>query len=105
MLRTKVDAQQTLWEAILPPELLRPPQELERLEPLLDDPVFFEQFVPFFHPVIGRPSIPMETYLRLMFLPFDLGSGSSLCAEVTDDDLATLLFRRRRRGGAAPPRS
>ena len=62
MLRTKVDAQQTLWEAILPPELLRLPPGLDQVDRLLDDPVFFEPFVPFFHPTIGRPSIPMETY-------------------------------------------
>ena len=32
--------------------------------------MFFVPFVPFFDPVIGRPSIPMETYLRMMFLRF-----------------------------------
>jgi hypothetical protein len=58
---------------------------------LLDDPVFFEPFVPFFHPVIGRPSIPMETYLRLMFLRFRYRLGfETLCAEVTD----SLAWRR-----------
>ncbi len=91
MLRTKVDAQQTLWEAILPPELLRLPPGLEQVDRLLDDPVFFEPFVPFFHPVIGRPSIPMETYLRMMFLRFRYRLGfETLCAEVTD----SLAWRR-----------
>jgi len=91
LLRTKVDAQQTLWEAILPPELLRLPPGLEQVDRLLDDPVFFEPFVPFFHPVIGRPSIPMETYLRMMFLRFRYRLGfETLCAEVTD----SLAWRR-----------
>jgi len=91
LLRTKVDAQQTLWEAILPPELLRLPPGLEQVDHLLDDPVFFEPFVPFFHPVIGRPSIPMETYLRMMFLRFRYRLGfETLCAEVTD----SLAWRR-----------
>jgi transposase, IS5 family len=91
LLRTKVDAQQTLWEAILPPELLRLPPGLEPVDRLLDDPVFFEPFVPFFHPVIGRPSIPMETYLRMMFLRFRYRLGfETLCAEVTD----SLAWRR-----------
>ena len=91
MLRTKVDAQQTLWEAILPPELLRLPPGLEQVDRLLDDPVFFEPFVPFFHPKIGRPSIPMETYLRMMFLRFRYRLGfETLCAEVTD----SLAWRR-----------
>src|SRR5437762_14278437 len=44
------------WESLLPPELLRLPAELARVDALLDDPVFFAPFVPHFHPVIGRPS-------------------------------------------------
>ena len=67
MLRTKVDHQQTLSEGR---ELSRLPPGLEQADRLLDDPVFFVPFVPFFDPVIGRPSIPMETYLRMMFLRF-----------------------------------
>ena len=85
MLRTKVDDQQTLWEAILPPQFSRLPPGLEQVDRLLDDPVFFEPFTPFFDPMIGRPSIPMETYLRMMFLRFRYRLGfETLCAEVTD---------------------
>jgi IS5 family transposase len=40
---------------------------------------------PHFHPVIGRPSTPVECYLRLMFLKFRYRLGfESLCAEVAD---------------------
>jgi len=47
--------------------------------------VFFAPFVPFFHPVLGRPSTPVECYLRLMFLKFRHRLGyESLCAEVSD---------------------
>ena len=46
---------------------------------------FFEPFRPFFDPTMGRPSIPMETYLRMMFLKFRYGLGfEPLCAEVAD---------------------
>src|SRR3954464_1292520 len=84
MLRTVAD-QPTLWEAILPEELRRLPDELARVDALLDDPVFFTPFVPFFDPRIGRPSTPMETYLRLMFLKFRYRLGfESLCREVSD---------------------
>src|SRR6478735_3947418 len=84
MLRTVAD-QPTLWEAILPEELRRLPVELARVDALLDDPVFFTPFVAFFDPRIGRPSTPMETYLRLMFLKFRYGLGyESLCREVSD---------------------
>jgi IS5 family transposase len=75
----------SLWEAVLPPELLRLPEELARVDALLDDPVFFTPFVPFFDLRIGRPSTPMETYLRLMFLKFRYRLGyESLCREVSD---------------------
>ena len=62
----------SLWESRLPADVLRLPEELARVDALLDDPVFFAPFAPHFHPVIGRPSTPIECYLRLMFLKFDL---------------------------------
>src|SRR5215213_10180726 len=84
MLRTVAD-QPTLWEAILPEELRRLPEELARVDALLDDAVFFAPFVPFFEPRLGRPSTPMEVYLRLMFLKFRYRLGyETLCREVTD---------------------
>ena len=84
MFRT-VNDQPTLWDAILPSELLVLPAELARVDALLDDPVFFAPFVCYFDPVIGRPSIPMETYLRMMFLKFRYRLGfEALCREVGD---------------------
>ena len=84
MFRTVGD-QVSLWESVLPAELLKLPEELARVDGLLDDPVFFAPFVPFFDPRIGRPSTPMETYLRLMFLKFRYRLGyESLCREVSD---------------------
>ena len=84
MFRTIGD-QPSLWESILPPEVLRLPEELARVDTLLDDPVFFSPFASFFDPQVGRPSTPMECYLRLMFLKFRYRLGfESLCAEVSD---------------------
>ena len=102
MFRTVGD-QPSLWEAVLPAELLRLPEELARVDALLDDPVFFAPFVPFFDPRIGRPSTPMETYLRLMFLKFRYRLGyESLCREVSRlDHLAAVLPDPARRAGAA----
>ena len=83
-LRTVSD-QPTLWDAILPSELLVLPSELARVDVLLDDPVFFAPFAAYFDTRIGRPSIPMETYLRLMFLKFRYRLGYELlCREVAD---------------------
>jgi len=84
MLRTRA-VEVSLWEAVLPPEVLRLPAELARVDGLLDDPSFFAPFVEFFDPRVGRPSTPMEVYLRMMFLKFRYGLGyESLCAEVAD---------------------
>jgi len=55
MLRTRA-VEVSLWEAVLPPEVLRLPEELARVDVLLDDPVFFTPFLPFFDPRVGRPS-------------------------------------------------
>jgi IS5 family transposase len=80
-----VNDQPTLWDSILPAELLVLPVELGRVDGLLDDPVFFAPFAAYFDARIGRPSIPMETYLRLMFLKFRYRLGyESLCREVAD---------------------
>jgi len=75
----------SLWESLLPEEVLRLPAELARVDGLLDDPAFFAPFVPFFSLTAGRPSTPMECYLRMMFLKFRYRLGfESLCAEVSD---------------------
>ena len=84
MLRTR-NVQPSLWESVLPEICLRLPAELERVDAWLDDERFFAPFVPFFDLRIGRPSVPMETYLRLMFLKRRYRLGyESLCAEVSD---------------------
>jgi transposase, IS5 family len=75
----------SLWESLLPPEALRMPAELVGVDELFDDPVFFEPFRPFFDPDRGRRSIPMETFLRLMWLKYRYRLGfETLCREVTD---------------------
>src|SRR3954452_3600003 len=84
MFRTRAEPVNA-WEAALPAEVVRLPEELARVDALLDDPVFFAPFAPFFDPRLGRPSTPMETYLRLMFLKFRYRLGyESLCREVAD---------------------
>jgi IS5 family transposase len=84
VLRT-VNAQPTLWEAILPEVCLGMPAELEAVDRLLDDPAFFEPFRAHFHAALGRPSVPIETYLRLMFLKYRYRLGfEPLCREVAD---------------------
>jgi len=52
----------------LPAEVLRLPEELARVDALLEDPAFFAPFAPFFHPALGRPSTPVECYPMLRAL-------------------------------------
>jgi len=86
-----VGDQESLWESLLPDEVRRLSEELARVDGLLNDPAFFVPFVPFFDPRMGRPSPPMETYLRLMFLKFRYRLGyESLCREVSD----SIMWRR-----------
>ncbi len=69
---------------------------------LLDDPRFFEPLRRWFDPCHGRPSIPMETYLRLMFLKYRYRLGyETLCAEVSGS-LSWLRFCRIPLGERAP---
>ena len=49
MLRTRA-LEVGLWEAVLPEEVLRLPEELARVDALLDDPAFFAPFEPFSTP-------------------------------------------------------
>lgn len=84
MLRT-INASPTLWDAILPECCLGLPPGLAAVDVLLDDERFFVPFEPFFSARHGRPSIPIETYLRMMVLRFRYQLGfETLCAEVSD---------------------
>lgn len=77
--------QGSLFELLLPPGMRVLSGELAEIDALLDDPGFFEPFRPFFSPTDGRPSIPAETYLRLMFLKYRYHLGyERLCILVTD---------------------
>ena len=101
MFRT-VEHRATLWEAMLPPEALVMAPELVAVDELLDDARFFEPLRRWFDPSQGRPSIPMETYLRLMFLKYRYRLGyETLCAEVSDS-LSWLRFCRIPLGERAP---
>ena len=101
MLRT-LGEQPTLWESILPAGMLTMSPDLERIDELLDDERFFEPYRAFFDASLGRPSIPIETYLRLMFLKYRYQLGfETLCREVTDS-ISWQRFCRIPLGGTVP---
>jgi hypothetical protein len=58
----------TVWEEVLPPGYQQLPVELAWVDAMLDDPQFFAPYRKHFSATLGRPSIPIETYLRMMYL-------------------------------------
>jgi IS5 family transposase len=84
MLRERA-AGESLWEAVLPAELRELPAELAKVDEILDDERFLAPFRSRLTSRIGRPTTPVETYLRLMYLKhrYDLGF-ETLCKEVAD---------------------
>src|SRR5207244_13605679 len=68
--------------------------ELLAVDRLLDDPVFFETYRKFFDPIWGRPSVPVETYLRLMFLKSRHGLSFEAVVREAADSLSWRRFCR-----------
>jgi IS5 family transposase len=101
MLRA-TNPQRSLWEAVLPAEALGLSTELTMVDRLLDDPVFIQPFRGHFDPIIGRPSIPIETYLRLMFLKFRYQLGYELLCREVADSISWQRFCRIPLGGRVP---
>jgi len=76
---------ESLWEAVLPAELRELPAELGKVDAILDDDRFLAPFRSRLTARSGRPTIPIETYLRLMYLKHRYGLGyETLCKEVAD---------------------
>lgn len=76
---------ESLWEAVLPAELRELPAELGKVDAILDDDRFMAPFRSRLTATIGRPTIPIETYLRLMYLKHRYALGyETLCREVAD---------------------
>ena len=77
--------QPSLWESVLPPELFQMSEELARVDGLLDDERFFAPFRKRFYTHVGRPTIPIAVYLRMMYLKrrYELGY-ETLVKEVKD---------------------
>src|SRR5207249_3749067 len=64
---------ESLWEAVLPDELRELPPELGKVHAILEDDRFLAPFRLRLTATIGRPTIAIETYLRLMYLKHRYG--------------------------------
>jgi IS5 family transposase len=81
----ETDPQTTLWELLLPEEAKRLPAELQAVDAYLDDERFIAPWRALFDRRLGRPSVPIDTLLRLLYLKHRYGLGyESLCREVAD---------------------
>lgn len=91
MLRLR-EPQMKLWDSILAqPELLRLPDRLKDVDRYLDDDRFMAPFLKRGQQKVGRPTVPMERYIRLMYLKHERGLGyETLVSEVAD----SLTLRR-----------
>ncbi len=91
MLRLEAGQLDTLWETLLPEAVRALPEDLARAEAVLADAVLMEPFRAHWQThspaSLGhrRPTIPMQTYLRLMILKHRCGWGyETLAREVSD---------------------
>lgn len=84
MLRLR-DPQESLWDQLLPPQARTLSAELTAVDACLADDRFFEPYQQRFRTLIGRPTVPVETYLRLMYLKHRYRFGyETLVREVAD---------------------
>ena len=93
MLRT-VGPQGSLFELLLPPGMRVLSGELADVDALLDDERFFGPFRAFFDPTERRPSIPIDTYLRLMFLKYRYDLGYERLCRLVGDSITWRRFCR-----------
>lgn len=91
MLRLR-NAQMSLWESVLPPELFRLNEELSKVDKFLDDERFFAPFRKRFDERMGRPSVPVEVYLRMMYLKRRYQLGYETLVKEVGDSFAWRRF-------------
>jgi Transposase domain (DUF772) len=81
----ETDPQTTIWELLLPEEAKRLPAELVKVDTYLDDERFIAPWRTLFSTRLGRPSVPIDTLLRLLYLKHRYQLGyETLCREVAD---------------------
>ncbi len=73
------------WDDLLPDQAKRLPTELATIDAYLDDERFLAPWQTLFSARLGRPSVPIPTLLRLLYLKHRYQLGyESLCREVAD---------------------
>jgi IS5 family transposase len=88
------DRQLTLVDLLLPECVRLLPKELEAVDRYLDDDRFLEPFLNGHRTPMGRPTIPVEQYLRLMFLKHRYGLGYETLMQMVSDSIHWRIFCR-----------
>lgn len=91
MLRLKPDTVD-LWDSVLPDELKKLPEELARVDELLQNERFMEPFIQRFNKTMGRPTVPVVTFIRLMYLKFRYKLGYETLVQEVSDSLSWRRF-------------
>jgi len=94
------DGQASFVDAAMPELALR--GELARVDSLLDDERFLEPFARRLTSRIGRPTMPMERYLRLMYLKHRYGLGYETVVSEVADSISWRRFCRIPLDGKVP---
>ena len=116
MLTRQAEQVDTIWDSLFPEFVRELPEDLAQLDQVLDNPRLLKQFELHWGRAnlnVGRPSIPMATYVRLMTLKHRHGWGYdrlvrqvadsfhlrrfcriSIVAEVPDESTVRKLTRR-----------
>lgn len=91
-----------LYEALLPKKVFELSEELAGVDALLDDEAILAPFIEKFTQAKGRPTVPIQTYLRLMYLKFRYQLGYESLVEEVSDSLMWRTFARIGLDGKVP---
>ena len=94
-----------MFELLLPRGMRVLSGELAEVDAILDDERFFGPFRACFDPTEGRPSIPIDTYLRLMFLKYRYDLGYERPCRLVGDSITWRRFCRIGSGASVPDES
>ncbi|MDD2502886.1 MAG: ISNCY family transposase [Clostridia bacterium] len=91
----EIEAKQvSIVESLLPPEILKLPADLEKVDQILQDERFEEPFIERFNVTIGRGTVPVRPYIRLMVLKYSSEWGYETLEKKVNDSITLKKFCR-----------
>lgn len=92
MLRTNNNEYRDPFENLFDPKVLELSEELKKVDNLLNDPQIIKPFQKRFGTKIGRATVPLSTYLRLMYLKDRYQQGYETLVEEVNDNIKWRRF-------------